>query len=484
VTAGARERGALAIVLHTHMPYVEGFGTWPFGEEWLWEAIVGSYLPLLELLDAGAPVTLSVTPVLCDQLEAPGLAPRFRRFVDEVRRGTHERDSAGLREGGHEQLAGELERAWREDYLAALERLDARSEDLLAALGPHAGWTSSATHAILPLLATEAGVRAQLGSGIASHRRRFGDWGGGLWLPECAYAPWLEGGLLEAGARTVCVELTSVFGEGSWEHLQPLAGERGLVLVPIDRSTISLVWSDRGYPAGGTYRDYHRLTTFHHNPWNNAGDAYDHGAALERARADAADFVTRVLARLRDGAAAAPGPLPGGGLVVCALDTELLGHWWYEGVSWLAAVVEEAARQGLELVRLDEAVAAGEPLPLPVAVAEEWRPVSWGAGGDLSTWSSPGVAELAFGARAAELEVLAAGPPLSASALRELLALQASDWAFLITRELAVSYARERFHGHSLRLARALSGADPDTVSLGALRNIAPDARTCDLLGP
>jgi len=36
------------------MPYVEGFGTWPFGEEWLWEAMVGSYLPLLELLERGA----------------------------------------------------------------------------------------------------------------------------------------------------------------------------------------------------------------------------------------------------------------------------------------------------------------------------------------------------------------------------------------------------------------------------------------------
>ncbi len=47
-------RGELAIVLHTHMPYVEGFGTWPFGEEWLWEAIAGCYLPLLDLLDAGA----------------------------------------------------------------------------------------------------------------------------------------------------------------------------------------------------------------------------------------------------------------------------------------------------------------------------------------------------------------------------------------------------------------------------------------------
>ena len=51
----ARGEGAFALVLHTHMPYVEGYGTWPFGEEWLWEAIACCYLPLLELLDGGAP---------------------------------------------------------------------------------------------------------------------------------------------------------------------------------------------------------------------------------------------------------------------------------------------------------------------------------------------------------------------------------------------------------------------------------------------
>jgi len=481
VSVGAREQGALAIVLHTHMPYVEGFGTWPFGEEWLWEAFVGSYLPLLELLDAGAPVTLSLTPVLCDQLEAPGLAGRFRRFVEEVRRSTHERDAVGLREGGHEQLAAELERAWR-DYSGALQRLRERG-DLLGALGAHAQWTSSATHAILPLLATDAGVRAQVGSGVASHRRRFGDWHGGFWLPECAHAPWLEPTLGEAGVRAVCVELTDAFGEGSWEHLQPLAGETGVVLVPIDRATISLVWSEQGYPAGHAYRDYHRLTTFHHNPWNNAGGAYDHDAALELARADAVDFVGRVRVRLREAAEAAPGPLPGGGLVVCALDTELLGHWWYEGVAWLAAVVEQADAQGLALIRLDDAPALDAPRALPAALAGEWRPTSWGRGADLSTWSAPGVAELAFGAREAELELLAAGPRATAPALRELLALQSSDWAFLITRELAVSYARERFDGHRLQLRRALSGTAGAAVD-AALRNIAPDARTCDLVGP
>jgi len=68
--------GDLAIVLHSHMPYVEGFGTWPFGEEWLWEAIATSYLPLLDVLDEHpGRITVSITPVLADQLEAPGPPP-------------------------------------------------------------------------------------------------------------------------------------------------------------------------------------------------------------------------------------------------------------------------------------------------------------------------------------------------------------------------------------------------------------------------
>jgi hypothetical protein len=82
--------GELAIVLHTHMPYVERFGTWPFGEEWLWEAIATSYLPLLDVLDgygsgAPAPVTHAVLPLLAtdrgvDLQVRTGIASHRRRF--------------------------------------------------------------------------------------------------------------------------------------------------------------------------------------------------------------------------------------------------------------------------------------------------------------------------------------------------------------------------------------------------------------------
>ncbi|MGH2942294.1 MAG: 1,4-alpha-glucan branching protein, partial [Solirubrobacteraceae bacterium] len=86
--------GELAIVLHSHMPYVAGFGSWPFGEEWLWEAVATSYLPLLDILDGGAPVTLSLTPVLCDQLEEPGALERCAAFLAGIRVETHRRDIA------------------------------------------------------------------------------------------------------------------------------------------------------------------------------------------------------------------------------------------------------------------------------------------------------------------------------------------------------------------------------------------------------
>jgi 1,4-alpha-glucan branching enzyme len=482
------------------MPYVEGFGTWPFGEEWLWEAMASCYLPLLDLLERGAPLTLSLTPVLCDQLQAPGIGERFERFVREVRSHTHAEDARGLRAGGHERLACEVERSWS-DYERALERFAQCGGDLLGALAPYAQWTSSATHAVLPLLASEAALRLQVRSGVDSHRARFGDaWRGGFWLPECAHVPALEPALADAGVHATCVELTGRLGLGAPAHLRPLVGEAGVVLAPIDRASIALVWSDGGYPANGGYRDYHRHTIHHHNPWANDGDAYDHERALALARGHAADFVARVRERLRrDG-----GEHPGGGLVLCALDTELLGHWWYEGLHWLAAVVEECERQGLQLMRLDDALRRHEPLDAraaargdgdadagtaemsaaagPPSRERDWGASTWGAGGDLSTWSGPAVAEIAFGTRAAELEVMRAGTAAGEAAVRELLALQSSDWAFMVARELAVPYARERFAHHRAALTRALEeGAAADTA---ALRNLAVYADRAALLAP
>jgi 1,4-alpha-glucan branching enzyme len=452
--------GRLAIVLHSHLPYVEGFGTWPFGEEWLWEAIATSYLPVLDVLRAGAPVTLSLTPVLCDQLEAPGALERCRVFLRDVRPASHALDVEATDDVA---VAAELERAAGE-YALALERLP---EDLLAALAPFAAWTSTATHAVLPLLATDAGLRLQVRTGVDSHRARFGDgWRGGFWLAECAQAPWLHACLAEAGVHATCVDLTDVFGPGDARHLRPLASEAGPLLVPIDRAAVHLVWSLGGYPSRAPYRDHYHRTARDHHPWANDGAVYDPARSAEQLASDAADFVARVAARVA-----------GGGLCVCALDTELLGVWWHEGPRWLALVVEQAARQGLELVHLDEALADCDPAPAGDAAD---RVTTWGTPRDLSTWSGPRVADLAWAARAAELDVLSAGSGVGDRAVRELLALQSSDWAFLVSAGTAGDYPRQRFaaHARELRAALADPGAEP------ALRNLAPRLARAALLEP
>src|SRR3954447_20113574 len=326
--AGLRRRlpamsGRLSIVLHTHMPYVEGFDTWPFGEEWLWEAVATSYLPVLDVLDrTGAPITLSVTPVLCDQLEAPGALDRCRAFLETVRPESHRIDL----EEQPAELHPVIERS-APDYVQAAERLQGVA--LLAPFAPRAAWTSAATHAVLPLLASDAGARLQIAIGVDSHRRRFSEvreWGGGFWLPECGHAGWLDALLEGEGVYATCVDLTDVFGYGSRKHLRPLCTEAGVTLVPLDRQTIELVWSDHGYPAEGGYRDYHNRTRMDHRPWAVDGTPYDSERAQALVAEHAIDFVARALVRSNQ---------VDDGLVVCALDTELLGHWWYDGPPWL-----------------------------------------------------------------------------------------------------------------------------------------------------
>ena len=445
----SRAPGALAIVLHTHMPYVEGFGTWPFGEEWLWEAVAACYLPLLDVLDA-APgrVTLSVTPVLGDQLEAPGALARCAAFLREIRPESHRLDVAAARDPA--------EAAALDHSAAAYARAAAAlGDDLPARLAAHASWTSAATHAVLPLLATHGGVRLQLASGIAAHRARSGGWSGGFWLPECAHAPWLDELLEEAGVRACCVDLTDVLGRGSAAQLRPLRSAAGPLLAPIDRALLELVWSEAGYPSRGAYRDTHRLTEHRHQAWAVDGAPYDPGRAAAQARADAADFAERAAARVA-----------AGGLCVVALDTELLGLHWHEGAGWLAELLAAADRTGLRIAPLDDLLEEVEPVPAPALPV-----TSWGTPRDLDTWSGPAAGGLAWRQRAAELRALAALPDVPDRALRELLALQSSDWAFLVARGTAGPYPADRATAHEAAFQAALAAPDEHPA---ALRNLAP----------
>jgi 1,4-alpha-glucan branching enzyme len=454
------------------MPYVEGFGTYPFGEEWLFDAVIRSYLPVLEVAEK---LTMTVTPVLADQLEDAGAAERLRRFLIDWRIGAAKADMAQVPAECRDACEAELAR-----YRRALELLDAAGGDPLrpfrqaARDGRVALATSAATHAVLPLLATRAGLRLQLDAGVRSHRRRFG-WDGGFWLPECAYAPGLEWRLAEQGVGWFCVDQSAHYDD-PLDALTPVATGAGQVALPIDWEAIQWLWSLDGYPSDPAHAQFAGKSLRGVRIWKVGGGAYDPAAAAAAARRQAGEFLTAVAARLR-GFAEERGRR---GLIVFAIDTELLGHWWSEGAIWLREVLAGAPAAGIRLLTAPQALAEHEPIERPL------RASTWGERKDLSTWDSPAVADLAWGARRMELRLLrslAQGlrGPAALRAARELLSVQASDWAFLDKRGQAGDYPFRRVTDHAEAMLEAIdSGASSDP----SMRALAPDMSLAPLLEP
>jgi 1,4-alpha-glucan branching enzyme len=210
--------------------------------------------------------------------------------------------------------------------------------------------------------------------------------------------------------------------------------------------------------------------------WRVGGGGYDPAAAAAAARRQAGEFLAATAERLRAYAESRRRR----GLLVFAIDTELLGHWWSEGATWLREVLAGAAAAGVRLLTVPEALAEHPPLERPL------RASTWGENKDLSTWDSPPVADLAWGARRLELRLLRA---LSAGlrgdaamrAARELLAAQASDWAFLDKRGQAGDYAYQRAASHA---EAALEAIDSPAIADPRLRSLAPDLSLSPLLQP
>ena len=44
-------KGAIAVVLHAHLPYVRSAAPGSLEEDWFFQALLESYLPLLEMLE-------------------------------------------------------------------------------------------------------------------------------------------------------------------------------------------------------------------------------------------------------------------------------------------------------------------------------------------------------------------------------------------------------------------------------------------------
>ena len=206
------DHGYLALVLHAHLPFVRHPEYPEFLEEdWLYEAITETYLPLLAVFDRLAAdkvpfaLTLTLTPPLCAMLRDPLLGERYLRHLDrslalaekETQRvrgwGRAEDTAYFYRERLRDCRRQYLER-WRGDLVGAFRSFqDAGNLEII---------TCAATHGLLPLMENiPQAVRAQIFIARDDYRECFGRDPAGIWLPECAYVAGIDQVLQEANLR-------------------------------------------------------------------------------------------------------------------------------------------------------------------------------------------------------------------------------------------------------------------------------------------
>jgi 1,4-alpha-glucan branching enzyme len=538
--------------LHSHLPYVLNHGRWPHGSDWITEAAVDTYLPLIEALYAladdeiDAPVTLGITPILANQLASPVFEAELRQFFRQRLEACDE--AVAEMRNTHDEHLIPVARYWKERLTSLLELYDSLGGDVIGAFrgleedGRVELITSAATHGFLPLLARDESIRFQIAVGQAEHQRLFGSKAAGLWMPECAYRPagaWqplpsapayshrsgLEAFLIESGVRFVFIDAhlagaglaLGVYGElptSPHEMVQQAQrlrasqaarspyrpywiGPHGRRLAPRalirDPRSSMQVWSRHGgYPGDGAYLEFHKIRY----PgglklWRVTADNAGLGDKLpyepERASAQVlrhARHFARLLGRVGDTI-----QRQGAELIVAPFDTELFGHWWFEGVDFIEALYRQIDIQGgvrplTASSHLDNARAD---------VALNLSAGSWGKDGDWSMWLNPETAwtwELLWPLEEEfwQLAPVAIDQPekhaVLAQAARELLLAQSSDWQFIITTGEAADYAEARIKLHISDCATLMHGLRAGGGELENANRLAAELETRDSIFP
>jgi len=530
-------KGYIAFVLHTHIPYVLGQGSWPHGEDWLYEATAECYVPLIDtflnMRDKGINfrLTMDITPVLAEQLASPAFSPNFQSYL-------HRKIDASANDERYFGNTGQTELAnaatwWRSFYEQVFETFSGKFQyrvlpwlQSLAQSGHLELLTSSATHAYLPLLSTDQAIDAQIKSGVACFQKFFGMKPRGIWLPECAYRPgnkWInplsnqgfaerpgiEKFLADSNLQYCVLDTHLLTGQeaiGTFrEKFQALkqilgSGDSGLdsafereltdrdspfepywmantrqdnpprvTALVRDMITGLQVWSGNfNYPRDGWYMDfgkkhfpggnrYWRITDInldmvHKEPYNMnraSGKAMEHATHFVSLCQRIADEYSERIGRPA--------------LIVAPFDTELFGHWWREGVEWLANVQCLASRdQVIAPTRLGDFCDQ-----FPPQKGFLFPSGSWGEGGGDWTWMNERtrwIWELIYQAEEKMTKLVSLTrknrdqqmKTILTLCAQELMLLEASDWSYLVTTLEAPDYASLRVSNHYENFNRLL----------------------------
>ncbi len=486
-------QGYLSLVLHAHLPFVRHPEHEKFlEEEWLFEAVTETYLPLLEVLEGwrrdgmDTRLTLCLSPTLCAMLRDPLLQDRYVRHLNglielgekEVHRTYWDRAYHGLALFYHERF-----QRLRNAYFNY-------GRDLVGALAgfQNAGTleiiTTAATHGLLPLLAGHPpSIRGQILTARDHYRDCFGRNPRGIWLPECAYVDGVEHVLQEAEIRWFIIDTHGVLHakpRPRYGVFAPIFTQNGLAAFGRDLDSAKQVWSKHeGYPGDARYRDFYRdigfdldfdyvrphlatdsVRTFtgikYHAITGGAGEklVYDRRAALETAAQHAQHFLEARMTQISRLAEIMDRPP----LLLSPYDAELFGHWWYEGPEFLDYFVRKTVfdQQIVKLTTPHEYLQQN-----PTQQVAQPAASSWGEEGYWKVWLNERnewiLPHLDIAAtRMTELVKKFPNPTgLTARALqqaaRELLLAQSSDWPFILRTGTSPEYAKRRVKDHLLR---------------------------------
>lgn len=520
--------GAFTFVLHSHIPYTRQAGRWPHGEEWLHEAAAETYIPLLDnlyrLLEERVPARLTVglTPILLEQLADEDIRRNFRVYLQQ-RIAAVEKDIPRFQSQGESHYAylASYYHDWYQRILESfVERYDGNLVPAFKKL-QEAGMievvTCAATHGYLPLMNRDESIHLQLKTAIESYQRHMGQPPRAIWLPECAYRPaylsedgrtrpgieeFLKGHAIKLFfAETHMIEGGRPVGVAAGEAIGPYGMITRRYLVPfpevtaeqaattyqayyVTRPEVAVigrnnqtglqVWSaEWGYPGEFDYREFHKkdgLSGMQYWRITGAGidlaekDAYHPDWAASKV-GQHADHFTRLVEDLLTKYHDESGKF---GIISANYDTELFGHWWFEGVDWLTEVLRRLSRSESVEVTTASAFIDEHPPEVVLHLPEG----SWGAGGTHFVWDNTDTHWMWPVIHEAEqrmAEVVLRFPQSGGDvrqvldqAARELLLLQSSDWSFLVTTGQAREYAIQRFQQHVERFQMLL-----DSLELG-----------------
>ncbi|NRD61010.1 DUF1611 domain-containing protein [Corallococcus exiguus] len=419
----------LTLILNTHMPQVLGEGSlFDEPENWLFEALTETYIPLFRMLErwdsqrfAGT-LVMSFTPCLFEQLVAceeryTGYLQLLKRIATRELERTSRLELYNRYEKFPQSLSDEsLARVHRtagmylrrvEDSLAFLRQHSLR--DVFASLGRSRAsnvqlWTSTPQHNFLPFFQPAVADRL-VARGVESFQDLFGREPDGLWLPECAFQPGLERVLTRHGIRRTALSLTGI-GASQAQDPSGVFRHEDLEVMVHDYRIGLYLWKspESTFPAHPVYREFFRDVGFDVRPeyfeelgvpvpankrghvWTGlkyqavTGQKVDLGQKalydVDAARTQVKQHV-REFWELLDSRRSL---VQDGQTFVLAFDTELFGHWWHEGIEWLEGVMQPAAPVEIQ---------AATPPPAPPSLPRLYYS-TWGRDFYSEHWLTPG----------------------------------------------------------------------------------------------